>query len=962
MCVFVSVLLVMTISPVVAQLQGLNLSAPGQPVLLSVSTVPPLLKGMAIDPSDPLAFDFLLDPGSVDMEAEDLRDEVTKLLQYFLTTLTIPGKDLWVNLSPKESDRIMPKTFGQTVMGRDVLAQDYVLKQLTSSLMIPDEDLGESFWQQVHARAQSMLGTSKVSINTFHKIWIVPDKATVYAHDGRALILESHLKVMLEEDALALFGESKLESKEKGFVPTQEMRELLLPVIEKEVNEGQHFARLRQIYHAMILATWFKQAARNSLLGQVYVDQEKTKGIAVDDPSITHQIYNQYVTAFNKGVYDAIVEEYDPSTNQIIPRHYFTGGAWFKSLEDIMDHNLIIGEIDALAQQHRHLIKKEFNPKKSVIAVRASLMENMDKGQIFAVSSSGIKQRNLDIDYLGPTTLSMSNQERILARVRYFTREWSEKLSLKEFIQEDDLFHLKEGVGISVWQGNPDLVDERLAQRLIRDFLKETGQVKEFKGFRLELDGGNRVILGVMLDEEDKSIFPIFRKSHQERFRNLALGFQQWSQKKLNMIRINQTMSAEDRMHIVNISLGKKSVLTVERLKGLIHNLDHQAAIIQAKKNINAGVIAQIQGDISLIQEAIKFLSEKRELRQAKRSEIIETLEKAHEENQQVLLKKDIVEGVSQQEVSSSLKERRQLALKVKNLMERYSRAKNVSPFVEGSWGQDIGGEDVLRLSGVALDDHAQSMYGVYSQYLPNKDGVVVRGEVAFFNADMEEKARFYLTPGELPIDREGINIDVVHRLMPFRRLQVVNSVDQLRKWRIYENNALFPVKDFYLDVERILRPINFIPEPLAYVRGRHIESGQISAMREIVQQVKSMLKMFSEVNSGLVSRRYGDDQIKKIEKAIKKLEDYDQILSQKEASSGVGDVLSESVGRVKKVGGIRLDSALLDLQFARDEAGVPLPMAQQLLQNMHIDGFFPMVMGLRSTTVGVFMQVVGAL
>ena len=49
--------------------------------------------------------------------------------------------------------------------------------------------------------------------------------------------------------------------------------------IEKEVNEGQHFAPLRQIYHSLILAKWYKETVKNSLLSQVYVDKNLIAGV-----------------------------------------------------------------------------------------------------------------------------------------------------------------------------------------------------------------------------------------------------------------------------------------------------------------------------------------------------------------------------------------------------------------------------------------------------------------------------------------------------------------------------------------------------------------------------------------------------------------------------------------------------------------------------------------------------------
>ena len=63
-------------------------------------------------------------------QGEAVRAESLRLIKYFLAALTVPEKDLWVNLSPYEKDRIVPEAFGQTEMGRDLLAQDYLLKQI----------------------------------------------------------------------------------------------------------------------------------------------------------------------------------------------------------------------------------------------------------------------------------------------------------------------------------------------------------------------------------------------------------------------------------------------------------------------------------------------------------------------------------------------------------------------------------------------------------------------------------------------------------------------------------------------------------------------------------------------------------------------------------------------------------------------------------------------------------------
>ncbi|OGX18548.1 MAG: hypothetical protein A2Y04_03550 [Omnitrophica WOR_2 bacterium GWC2_45_7] len=259
------------------------------------------------------------------------------MVKYFMASLTVPEEEMWVNLSPYEEDRIVPQGFGDTEMGRDLLAQDYILKQLTASLMYPEDDLGKAFWERVYQKAQEKYGTTDIPLNTFNKIWIVPDRAEVHQYGASAFVVDSRLDVMLEEDYVALqknlgkekYGLDSLDQSDAqalSAVSSEVVREVLIPEIRKEVNEGKNFADLRQIYNAMILGTWYKLNLKESLLGQVYVDKNKTLGVDIEDKEVNQKIYNQYVDAFKKGVYDYIKEDYDPATQQIIPRKYFSGG------------------------------------------------------------------------------------------------------------------------------------------------------------------------------------------------------------------------------------------------------------------------------------------------------------------------------------------------------------------------------------------------------------------------------------------------------------------------------------------------------------------------------------------------------------------------------------------------------------------------------------------------------------
>jgi len=329
-----------TISPQALAQNLLNLPAPGTMVLPTAQFNPPVLRGMKIYADNPLRFDFILDAANTGLEGEELKLESEKLIRYFMAALTVPQEDLWVNLSPYESDRIIPEKFGFTEMGRDLLAEDYLLKQLTASLMYPEDELGKSFWTKIYQKAYEKFGTTEIPVNTFNKVWILPDKAVVYEDKDKVFIGESRLKVMLEEDYLALNknrgdrakGLAEVQDddgKKTSELSAQVVREVILPEIEKEVNEGRNFSKLRQIYQSLILATWFKQNLKETFLGRVYANQNKVEGVDLEDKTVKEKIYEQYVESYKKGVYDYIKEDYDQYSQEVLPRKYFSGGVSF---------------------------------------------------------------------------------------------------------------------------------------------------------------------------------------------------------------------------------------------------------------------------------------------------------------------------------------------------------------------------------------------------------------------------------------------------------------------------------------------------------------------------------------------------------------------------------------------------------------------------------------------------------
>ncbi|MBF0330393.1 MAG: hypothetical protein HQL17_00520 [Candidatus Omnitrophica bacterium] len=341
---------------------------------VAAAFTPVLIKGMTIHPEDPFRFDFIVNAGDARMGGDALKGEFTKLIKYFLAALTTPEGEMWVNLSPYEKDRIIPEAFGQTMMGKDLLSLDAVLKQMSSSMTDPAQSLGKDFWDRVYARASAEFGGQEIPVETFNKIWIIPQDVLIYESGNSAFVVRRHMKVMLESDYVAMShhkdmaessasaGDSAMQNNGMALstsgmenMTKDVMRQVVLPAIEQEVNEGKVFANLRQIYHSMVLAAWYKKNLKNTLLAQAYVDQHKGAGVQVDDKDAAQKIYAQYVEAFRRGAYNYIREDRDAVTGKIVPRKYFSGG-----IPGIREADLAqTTDIAALTPVERRALNKE---------------------------------------------------------------------------------------------------------------------------------------------------------------------------------------------------------------------------------------------------------------------------------------------------------------------------------------------------------------------------------------------------------------------------------------------------------------------------------------------------------------------------------------------------------------------------------------------------------------------------
>ena len=255
----------------------------------------PRLFGLRYNPQKPLELNFIFDRANGKLTGAEQK----RLIRLFFAALTIPDEKLWVNLSPYERDRMVDTTVEQTEIGETLLAQDYMLKQLSSSLTYPVTELGEKYWGSLDASGG----------NAFNKIWIVPEKMEVYDNFNAAFVTEAALDVLTEADYLAARSNDTQKSEVKPATAK------LLPAIKEEVNKGRNFARLRQLYQVLILSSWFKQKFYDTVYAK-YLDQRRISGVDEAEQGFKEMIFDRYKTSFEKGTYELVENK----------QKYFSGG------------------------------------------------------------------------------------------------------------------------------------------------------------------------------------------------------------------------------------------------------------------------------------------------------------------------------------------------------------------------------------------------------------------------------------------------------------------------------------------------------------------------------------------------------------------------------------------------------------------------------------------------------------
>ena len=159
-----------------------------------------------------IGFSLLADASHKLPKEEEQVELQTRLGRYLNTFLVLSGEHINVTLTPMDEYCGLPKLLRNTELGRDMLAQDVVLKHYAASQMHPSTVQGKKFWDKV-----DNLAVGYQAFESCFRVWIVPDNVTVREEtkdtQGHVTIERLGLKVMCEADYDTLQRFRQLEKK-----------------------------------------------------------------------------------------------------------------------------------------------------------------------------------------------------------------------------------------------------------------------------------------------------------------------------------------------------------------------------------------------------------------------------------------------------------------------------------------------------------------------------------------------------------------------------------------------------------------------------------------------------------------------------------------------------------------------------------------------------------------------------
>lgn len=146
-------------------------------------------------------------------------------------------------------------------------------------------------------------------------------------------------------------------------------------------------------------------------------------------------------------------------------------------------------------------------------------------------------------------------------------------------------------------------------------------------------------------------------------------------------------------------------------------------------------------------------------------------------------------------------------------------------------------------------------------------------------------------------------------------------------------------------------------------VKARVEEAQSASSGKELWEALVDVLS-FDEIKAGLRAVNQSKQKNVKLYELLRQQLDVYGVYGNKEASNAGAAVdaallAGNPVDSIQNVGGINFNPAMLNLQIKRDGNGIPLPLEQQPIYEMNIEGFIPVIINVTPVNLPLILGVV---
>jgi hypothetical protein len=246
-----------------------------------------------------LRYGFTVDTVEGDQPSYGGRRAAQLASDAFFVWLALPPSDFTVNLNPDEPDRIIEAQFGRTDAGRVLLEADLQMKKTVAKLIHPDTPLGKEYFATLQGEAKC-LSTRQ---------WIVPEPATVRENGGELYILDAPLSVKMEAEYFKTSGLLGGQCDAGGKVAQEQneavYRRMILPLVQRAVNEDPAYADLRRVYVSRVAAEWYRERSASKVTA--YSDIVNSGDISrwvSREPWAPRQVFDQFVKSYTDGEFN----------------------------------------------------------------------------------------------------------------------------------------------------------------------------------------------------------------------------------------------------------------------------------------------------------------------------------------------------------------------------------------------------------------------------------------------------------------------------------------------------------------------------------------------------------------------------------------------------------------------------------------------------------------------------------